>query len=171
MSLIYRSKGYFPILGISHTTLVEFFNKRQLVYQHFSNYSWQIERNNAVSIWWTYRRGIFYYFCIRMVSYCFRGERILARVTNFLFYRGKLFHWASTCIYHSHTWELCDSKKRVFNLWCTGNAFGDATHVAENLSLTLLNVVLEEHRILLTFLFAKGKPVPSFAQHIAIDFT
>lgn len=49
-------------------------------------------------------------------------------------------------------------------------AFGDATHVAENLSLTLLNVVLEEHRILLTFLFSKGEPVPSSPQYIAIDF-
>lgn len=163
MSLIYRSKGYSLLPAISHTTLVEFFNKRQLVYQHFSNYSWQIERNNAVSIWWTYRWGIFYYFCIRMVSYCFRGGCILARITNFLFYRGKLLHWASTRIYHSRTRELYNSKKRVFNLWCSGNAFRDATHVAENLSLTLLNVVLEEHGILLTFLFAKGEPVPSFS--------
>lgn len=170
MSLIYCSKGYSLLPGISHTTLVEFFNKRQVVYQHFSNYSWQIERNNAVSIWWTYRWGIFYYFCIRMAFYCFCGRYILARIINFLFYRGKLLHWASTCIYHSRTRELYDSKKRVFNLWCTGNAFGNATHVAENLSLTLLNVVLEEHRILLTFLFSKGEPVPFSPQYIAIDF-
>lgn len=106
-----------------------------------------------------------------MVSYCFRGGCTLVRITNFLFYRGKLLHWASTRIYHSRTRELYNSKKRVFNLWCSGNAFRDATHVTENLSLTLLNVVLEEHGILLTFLFAKGEPVPSFPQHIAIDFT